>query len=155
MMDDYFIRDYVNQKRIDYVLSHFNSNTAFFNFEQEYDNNNIECGLNGFKKRINGICKISCQAGIWNREKLIKLLNISCDPWEWERLNITRDYDYYINSSDLIIDYGYKVGNFSIVQGKWSKEIVSFFEKEKNKYGLLKKRFFLNDKKIFNSYSKL
>ena len=115
MDGDFFIRDYVDQSRIDYALSHFNDNTAFFNFEQEYDNYNIECGLEGFKKRGKGICKISCQAGLWDREKLIKLLNISCSPWEWERLNIARDYDYYINSGELIINYGYKVGDFSIV----------------------------------------
>lgn len=148
MVDDFFIRDYVDQKRIDYVLKHFDDNTAFFNFEQEYDNNNVECGLDGFKKRINGICKISCQAGIWNREKLIKLLNISCSPWEWERLNIAKDYDYYINSSDCIIDYGFKVGDFSIVHGKWSQEIVPFFEKESIEIDYSKRGFFLSKNKF-------
>lgn len=144
MIDDFFIRNKVNQERIDYILDNFSDNTAFFNFEQEYDTNNIECGLNGFKKRINGICKISCQAGIWDRKKLINLLNVSCTPWEWERLNIALDYDYYINSSDLIIDYGFKVGDFSLVGGKWSKEIIPFFEKEKISIDLTKRGFFLD-----------
>lgn len=145
MDGDFFIRNYVDQKRIDYVLKNFNDNTAFFNFEKEYDNNNVECGLDGFKKRINGICKISCQAGIWNREKLIKLLNVSCSPWEWERLNIARDYDYYINSGDYVIDYGFKVGNFSIVHGKWAEEIVPFFEKEGIKIDYSKRGFFFDN----------
>lgn len=148
MMDDFFIRNKVNQDRIDYILANFNDNTAFFNFEQEYDKQNVECGLNGFKKIINGICKISCQAGIWDREKLIKLLNITCTPWEWERLNIARDYEYYINSGDLIIDYGFKVGDFSIVGGKWAKEIVPFFEKENIEIDYSKRGFFSNDKKF-------
>ena len=141
MLDDYFIRNKVDNERIEYALNNFEDNTAWFNFEKAYDLNDTPSQYKGFKKRNNGICKTSCQAGIWNREKLIELLNVNCSPWEWERLNISLDYDYYINSEDYIIDYGFKVGDFSIVGGKWSEEIVPFFEKENIKIDYNKRGF--------------
>ena len=68
--------------------------------------------------------------GIWQKEKLIQALNITCRPWEIERLNIAVG-EYYINSEDFIINIGYEFQKpFAITKGKWAKEIIPFFEKE-------------------------
>lgn len=132
LLDDFFIRNPVNQEKIEYCINNFDQQTVTFNFELEYSNN-IEVGLNGFKLRPRFSPYLhSCQPGIWNREKLINHLSIPQSPWDWETMSFNSEEKFYINSSkNPIIDIGYYSHNkFSIVRGKWAREIVSFFDKE-------------------------
>lgn len=129
--DDIFIRNYVDVDRVKYVEDNLKGNVALFNFEKSFDDNDRDCQYRGFKeKNPNGIVLTSLMCGMWQKDKLLKVLNITCQPWEIERLNIGHDFEYYINSGDWIIDFNYHGGPFSITKGKWAKEIVPFFEKE-------------------------
>lgn len=132
MTDDNFIRQLVDIERIKYVEDNLKGNIAMFNFEKCYDNEDLECEYEGFKKRKpNGMVLTSIMCGLWQKDKLLTILNITCQPWEIERLNIGHNFDYYINSGDFIIDIGYKFQQpFAITKGKWAREIVPFFEKE-------------------------
>ena len=68
---------------------------------------------------------------LWNKEKLIHILEKDSDPWSVEYNQDTKEYDYYINSGDYIIDWGYKTFNpVGVCKGKWAREIVDFFKKE-------------------------
>lgn len=132
MMDDNFIRQPVDVNRIKYVETNLKGNIAMFNFEKVFDSKDTDCEYTGFKKRYRkGIVLPSIMCGMWQKDKLMTILNITCKPWEIERLNIAHDFDYYINSGDYIIDYGYEFQKpFAITKGKWAREVVDFFEKE-------------------------
>ena len=132
MTDDNFIRQPVDIERIKYVEDNLKGNIAFFNFEKSFDMNDKPSPYKGFKKKnLKGIAVNSLMCGMWQRDKLIDVLNITCQPWEIERLNIAFDYEYYINSEGFIIDVGYKFQKpFGITKGKWAREIIPFFEKE-------------------------
>ena len=132
MMDDLFIRSKVDTKRIKYVESILNGNIAMFNFEKAFDSTDEECEYEGFKKRKDGsLYQLSIMCGMWQREKLIKILEEDKNPWEIEYRQDTKGFDFYINSGDFIINWGYENWQpVSLTKGKWQREIVSFFEKE-------------------------
>ena len=80
--------------------------------------------------------------GLWNKEKLLKILENDSDPWTVEYRQDTKGFDYLINSDDYIIDWGYKTFNYvGVVKGKWSREIIPFFEKEGIKVDYEKRGF--------------
>ena len=96
--DDNFIREPVDEERIKYVEENLKGNIAMFNFEKVFDSQDEDCEYTGFKKRNrNGIVLTSIMCGMWQKDKLMTVLNITCKPWEIERLNIAHDFDYYIN----------------------------------------------------------
>ena len=80
--------------------------------------------------------------GLWNKEKLIQVLEPESDPWEVEYRQNTCDYDYYTNSGDYIIDWGYQYGQpAGIFKGKWCREVIPFFEAEGISMNYSKKGF--------------
>lgn len=132
IMDDCFIRQPVDKERINYVEDNLKGNIAMFNFEKSFDDGDIPSKYDRFKiKNPNGIAIPSIMCAMWQKDKLKTVLNITCKPWEIERLNIAHNFEYYINSGDYIIDYGYMFPNkFGVYQGMWCRELVEFFKKE-------------------------
>lgn len=132
MVDDCFIRSKVDIDRIEYAREHLKGNIAMFNFEKSFDNDDEETALKGFKKRRYGASyEVSIMCGLWNKEKLMKVLEEDSNPWDIEAKQDGKGYDYYINSGDFIIDWGYKTWKYAgICKGMWCKEIIPFFEKE-------------------------
>ena len=62
---------------------------------------------------------------------MIDILSEDSDPWSVEYKQNTKGYDYYINSGDYIIDWGYKTfQQVGVVKGKWAREVIDFFKKE-------------------------
>lgn len=134
MVDDCFIRRQVDTLRVDEaetILAN-NENIAMLNFEQSWDPADEVTEYPGWKRRTHGSrYEVSIMCGLWNREKLIQVLEPESDPWEVEYRQNTCDYDYYTNSGDYIIDWGYRYGQpAGIFKGKWCREIISFFETE-------------------------
>ena len=69
--------------------------------------------------------------GLWNKDKLIKVLERDCDPWTIELEQQPCGFDYYINSGDYIIDWGYRTFRpCGILKGKWTPECLEFFRSE-------------------------
>lgn len=132
MIDDCFVRKQVDEDRIKYASDNLKGNIAMFNFEKAFDNNDIETDLKGFKKRQhNSPYEVSIMCGLWQKDKLIDILQGEHNPWEVEGLQNNCGYDFYINSDDYIIDWGYETFVFTgICKGKWCKNIVPFFEQE-------------------------
>lgn len=132
MIDDIFIRRPVDTKRIDYARANLKGNIAMFNFEKVFNPEDKESGLDGWKIRKKGSeYELSLMCGLWNKEKLIHVLEKDSDPWSVEYNQDTKGYDYLINSEDYIIDWGYKYMNaVGVCKGKWAREIVDFFKKE-------------------------
>lgn len=143
MIDDCFIRKEVDVERIKYARSNLKGNIAMFNFEKSFDINDEETDLKGFKKRQHGSpYEVSIMCGLWQKDKLIKVLEKDSNPWQVEINQDNKGFDYYINSGDYIIDWGYETFIFTgICKGKWCKNVIPFFEKEGIKIDYEKRGF--------------
>lgn len=132
MIDDCFIRRPVDSKRVKEAAEILKDNIALLNFEQTWDEKDELTPYPGWKRRTHGSrYEVSIMCGLWQRDKLMQVLEPESDPWEVEYRQNTCGYDYYINSGDLIIDWGYRYGKpAGICKGKWCREIVPFFEAE-------------------------
>ena len=145
MIDDIFIRRPVDVGRIELakVILHVNKNAALINFEKSWDESDIPTGYKGFKKRRHGSrFEVSLMCGLWNKDKLLKVVERDCSPWEIEENQINYGFDYYINSGDFIIDWGYETFKpVGIVKGKWARECKEFFDREGIEVDYSKKGF--------------
>ena len=134
MIDDCFIRQPVDVKRIEeteYIIRK-NENIALMNFEKAWDVSDELTGYKGWKKRKHGSrFEVSLLCGIWDKEKLLKVVERDCSPWEIEENQRGYGFDYYINAGDYIIDWGYKafqpVGK---VKGRWTEETIEYLRNE-------------------------
>lgn len=144
MIDDIFIRDKVDADRIEYARKHLKGNIAMFNFEKVFNMEDKESGLDGFKIRKKGSeYELSLLCGLWNKEKLIDILEEDSDPWQVEYKQNTKGYDYLINSGDYIINWGYKTFKpVGVVKGKWARECKEFLDKEGIKIDYSKRGFY-------------
>lgn len=134
MIDDCFIRKPVDVKRIEEAeqIIRQNENIALMNFEKAWDNTDDLTEYQGWKKRKHGSrFEVSLMCGIWNKEKLIKVVERDCSPWQIEERQMGYGFDYYINDGDYIIDWGYRTFKpCGIVKGKWTKECKQFLDSE-------------------------
>lgn len=132
IMDDFFIRQPVDTKRIEYLSTQLKGNIATFCFEKSYDENDEETDVIGMKKRQHGAeYEIALNCGLWQKDKLIDILQGEYTPWQIEFNNNNCGYDHYINSGEYIIDWGYVTWQWAgICRGRWCREVVPFFEKE-------------------------
>ena len=132
IMDDCFIRQPVDTKRIEYYSKKLKDNIAMFEFEKSWDINDIETNIKGMKMRPHGSeYEVCVNCGLWQKDKLIDVLSRDSDPWDVELNQDNRGYDYYINSGDYIIDWGYVTWiPTGVFKGRWCRNIIPFFEKE-------------------------
>ena len=132
MIDDIFIREKVDSKRIEYLRKKLKGNIAMFNFEKSFDNNDKESDIDGFKLRPKGSAyELSLMCGLWDKDKLIDILEKDSDPWSIEYRQDTKGYDYYINSGNYIINWGYETWEpVGLFKGKWCRKTVEFLENE-------------------------
>ena len=131
MLDDFFIRDYVDIDRIDNI--EFTSDIICYNFELEYREPALRLNEWDIQKN-NQVYLNSCQPTLWNKKLLMQRLYNSLNPQEWELQNIDSKYIHFINNRDFIIDIGYRHQDLSIgwgiTRGKLSRECKEFLEKE-------------------------
>lgn len=132
MVDDCFIRRPVDTDRIAEAQKVLKDNVAYVNFEKKYDQLNDELqGTTFFKRRHGAPWEVSIQCGLWDRKKLIHVLEEDMDPWQIEARQPSKGYDFLINGGDYIIDYGYVTHHFfGITRELWTLECLLFFEKE-------------------------
>ena len=132
MIDDIFIREKVDSKRIEYLRKKLKGNIAMFNFEKSFDSNDKESDIDGFKLRSKGSAyELSLMCGLWDKDKLIDILEKDSDPWSIEYRQDTKGYDYYINSGNYIINWGYETWKpVGLFKGKWCRKTVDFLENE-------------------------
>lgn len=132
IMDDFFIRQPVDTKRIEYLSTKLSGNIAHFCFEKSYDPNDAETDIEGMKRRQHGsMYEVCLNCGLWQKDKLIDVLSRDTNPWDIEINQDNRGYDYYINSGDYIVDWGYVTWvPTGLFRGKWCRNIIPFFESE-------------------------
>jgi hypothetical protein len=134
MIDDCFIRKPVDRAKIEFaeVIIGREENVACMNFEKSWDKNDVYTEYVGWKKRQHGSeYEVSLMCGIWDRKKLLHVVDRDCNPWTIELQQDGKGYDYYINSGDYIIDWGYETFKpFGKVKGVWTEEAKRFLESE-------------------------
>lgn len=130
MVDDIFIRKPVDTQRIDYLEKNFKG--ACINFEKSFDSSDTNTDLEGIKKRSKGsLWELSIMCGLWDKKALMRVMNCEKTPWGLEETYKNTKYDFYINSGDYIIDWGYRYGHYAGIQkGKWCLEAKEFFDNE-------------------------
>lgn len=136
MCEDMFLRQPVRQEIIDYCIWEMEKDVSIanFNFEKSHTPTE-ESEYNNFGRKV---CDYdyqkSCQPTLWRKDMLLKLLNVSQDPWEWETSETSQDYKYYVwtgDENELVFEYGYHESWFGIQKGKWVLDDVKpLFEKE-------------------------
>lgn len=132
MIDDCFIRCPVDEKRIKEASEILKGNIALMNFEKSWDEADLLTEYEGWKVRKHGsLFEVSLMCGLWQKDKLLKVLERDCDPWTIEEEQMGYGFDYYINSGDYIIDWGYKTFQpCNVMKGKWTQECKEFLESE-------------------------
>ena len=132
MIDDCFIRCPVDEKRIEETSEILKGNIALMNFEKSWDVADLPTEYEGWKVRRHGSrFEVSLMCGLWQKDKLLKVLERDCDPWTIEEEQMGYGFDYYINSGEYIIDWGYRTFiPCNIMKGKWTKECKEFLESE-------------------------
>lgn len=131
VVDDIFIRDYVDNNKINEIINTFPGGAAAINFEKSFDKKDIYYSKLLKRRHSAGEYKTSVMCGLWDREKAINVFDIKLSPWEFEMNNHHCNYDYYI-STNYVFNWGhYRNGDiWAVYRGKWCKEIIPFFEKE-------------------------
>ena len=137
MIDDCFIRRPVDTRRIAQISKRLEQNQqnggniALYNFEKSWDVNDIYDGTD-WKLRPHGSeYEVSILCGLWDKQKLRKVIEPTSNPWDVEYNQNNCGFFYYINAGDFIIDWGYRTFKpCNLVRGKWSPEVVEFFDSE-------------------------
>ena len=132
MVDDCFIRRQVDEERIKEAAGLIRGKIALLNFEQSWDEADELTEHPGWKRRKHGSSyEVSIMCGIWDKTKLMQVIERDSDPWTVEEEQNNCGFDYYINCGGQIIDWGYQTFKpAGIFKGKWCHEIVPFFEAE-------------------------
>lgn len=143
MADDLFIRNKVDTTRLKEAEELIKGNVALVNLEKCFNDNDKEI-VPGFKMRTKSTpYEISLMCGIWNKDKLLKVIEKDTDCWTIEFTQDTKGYDYLINGGDFIIDFGYlPFKHCGLKKGKWCREVIPFFEKENIKIDYDKRGFY-------------
>lgn len=127
MLDDFFLRDYVDYRRINNIQ--FDEDTVVYNFEQNYrpyDEYNEYWGI----QRLGQMYLNSCQPSLWNKTKLIERLQKDESAWDWEMTYINEGKNL-INLQSLIMDIGNDhTLNWGVARGQITEECRIFLEKE-------------------------
>lgn len=132
MVDDLFIRDYVNNDLIT-LLSYFvNGDFASLNMEKTFDNLDTQINELMLVRNPKGKFRLSCMCQLWRKSAMLDLFNCELNPWEMEKKGDPKQYKYLISKNGDFIKFGRKEGTwvFGVVKGKWSQENKEFFDKE-------------------------
>lgn len=134
MLDDFFVTEPVNTQFISQCFDWMNKNPniAVFSFHPVVDESNQPSKkYPGFEKRPKpSKYLLNCQAAIWRRDRLIKVLRDNESPWDFEiygsiRASGFRD-DFYtlLPNHPHPIEYNMRKGGTGLVRGMWSKGVV-------------------------------
>lgn len=132
MVDDIFLRDYVDSKKIDKVCEYLDGNIASCNFEFSFDPLDTPVTNDIMIRNPFGKFKLSCMCQMWRKKIMLDLFNVDKNPWLFEKENKAKNYTYLISKNGDLLNWGKKKDDWKwgIVQGKWTRECKEFFEKE-------------------------
>ena len=132
MCDDVFLRSAPNLELINKMEEAIKGNVAAVNFELTYDGKDVAFNDVFLKRSPNAAYKTSLMCQMWNKDKLMRIMDCELDPWKFEYANRHNNYDYLILKDQLALDFGhYKVGDkWGVYRSKWTHEAKRFFDNE-------------------------
>ena len=140
MLDDFFLVEPVDTKVIEDCLKWMkeDENIAVFSFHRVDDKNNIPSDKypNFDKRPQDGMYRLNCQAAIWRKDKLIKYIKDSYNPWDFEIYGSIRSRkfkdEFYAIREGLKepLNYCMYSHGTGICRGKWVKSVVEPLFKE-------------------------
>lgn len=131
-IDDLFIREKVDTKRLDNLCSFLFGHIASVNLEFSFDSLDLPLTDEIYFRNQNGRYKLSCMCQIWQKKALLDLLDYDTDPWLFEKNNKAKNYTFLISKNGNFLNWGkrHDTWKWGIVKGKWVKECKEFFDKE-------------------------
>lgn len=151
MLDDFFLYDYVDTKKLDECIDLMakDKNNACITFYNVCPDG-IETSVSGIVERPkDGKYKINAILSLWDKEQFIKHVSqASENVWQWEiygnmrcQKQFKKDRFYQIGlNKDKVFPYDFK--KYGLFSGKWIKDTVEFFEKNKIKVDYSKRGFY-------------
>lgn len=146
VLDDFFLRDKVNESIIDTILNYMDKNTNIecirltpYQHRETYDRCVPSKELPGFYHVSKcSEYKLNFQVCIWRTDRLLGYWREDDDPWRWEVFANITSFDssgFMVVGEEVgpILDYGYKVNGqplSDVYRGKWVMEnnLVGLFE---------------------------
>ena len=155
MLDDFFITQKVDIKSINYFLDLMKKNDFEHILLHEGTPPNYPTKWSSLLKRGNNApYKFSLQAGLWNKNALIKYLRKHETPWLTElwatkRAQILQSDFYCLNLQKIDHPIQYTgIGIGGIHRGKWLKEkVYDFFKREGIEVNFQNRGFFIKAKR--------
>jgi len=143
--DDCFINKEVNIPKLKEALNILdNKYIANINFELSFEKGDAKSIYKGFKRKTeNSRITVSLLCGLWNKKALLDVLSKDSSPWEVERYQNSKLYEYYQVCDDKIVSW-FRDGPYqfaAIHNGKWSKDTIDFFKSENIEVEFNKKGF--------------
>ena len=130
--DDTFFRAKVNDKVIKKLCTYIDNKLIAINLEPPFDCYNVNEILS--IRNPQGRWLTSFMPQLWNRKKLIELLNgKDLNPRQAEKLGANSPYTFGIIATNLTdIDFGKRFGvyPYAITEGKWATEMIDFCKQE-------------------------
>ena len=132
MVDDIFLRDYVDNNVIIGITELVGSVVAAFNFEFKFDDNDIHLDNWLYLRNQYGKYKLSCMCQMWSKQAILDLFDYDTNPWQFEKNNFAKHYFFLISKDGNFLNWGkprdtYKWG---LVKGKWTYECRDFLTSE-------------------------
>lgn len=141
LLEDYWFEKEVDNTMINKSLEWIkkDNNIACFYFQPIDDDNNIDSIKYPFYqlRPKKGPYIFNCQAALWDRKKLMKLLRFHESAWDWELYGSLRSskfpYDFYTLKPDKQPPFQYHRGLGGVVHGgKWIRNIVEPISEKHN-----------------------
>lgn len=138
LLDDFFLDKPVHQDIIDSCVNWMNQdkNIATFSFVPTLWEDGESGKYAGFQKRpYRCDYKVNCQAAIWRREALIKLIRKQETPWDFEIYGSSRarryvNWEFYTaeRNSTWAFSYNWIAGG-AVHRGRWTEGTKELLEK--------------------------
>lgn len=142
IMDDFYLKDYVDLQRFKECILFLKENNGDYIEFENYRNNvtNKEYYLNYIKKLQKKMFLVTLQIGVWNANSLLKIIRLKETAWQFEyygsiRACLRRFKGYTLKTNTNPI-FNYDFG-WLVTRGKFDKKIFMYFvENEGVDFGL-------------------
>lgn len=151
MQEDYFLKDKVKNDIVEKFVSlmhenisidciHLTDQAVISSNESEYENLDVVA----IKQRY----RVSCQAALWRKSELLRIIREHENAWEFEEFGSKRSAVY--GNNYLVVSKNYvKLNQYEIIpyiftgiiQGRWFEEVIPLFEKHLIKIDYSKRGF--------------
>lgn len=131
--DDVFLKEKVNTKKLKEALELLKDDVASIQLELSISKFDVKTEHKGFRRKTAySPYKVSFFCGLWQRDKLIDILDGEKNPWVKENTADPKNYTYYQISGEKILSwFNDSTGhNGAIKFGDWQNGIYDFLEKE-------------------------